>query len=94
MIRFPAPLRPGDTIAVTAPSAGVGGAAADRVAFCVDWLRAQGYDVVVGTCMDGSGITSAPADQRAAEPPRCSPTPRCGACCRPGAGRRRSTWST
>ncbi|MGN6781169.1 MAG: S66 family peptidase [Marmoricola sp.] len=67
MIRFPAPLRPGDIIAITAPSAGATGAGAERVTFCVEWLRAQGYGVVVGECMDGTGVTSAPAEERAAE---------------------------
>lgn len=79
MIRFPAPLRPGDTIAVTAPSAGAEGAGADRVEFCVQWLRDHGYVVVVGDCMDGAGVTSAPADQRAAELTAllCDPEVRC-----------------
>ncbi|MGN6251980.1 MAG: S66 family peptidase [Marmoricola sp.] len=79
MIRFPAPLRPGDTIAVTAPSAGAEGAGAERVAFCVEWLRDQGYVVVVGDCMDGSGVTSAPAERRAAELTEmlCDPGVRC-----------------
>lgn len=79
MIRFPQPLRQGETIAVTSPSSGVLGAAAERVAFCVDWLRRQGYEVVVGDCMDGSGITSAPALERAAELTRmlCDPRVRC-----------------
>lgn len=67
MVRFPAPLRPGDTIGVTAPSSGVEGAAASRADFCVSWLRSAGYEVVVGECMDGSGVTSAPAERRAAE---------------------------
>ncbi len=66
-LRFPRPLRPGDRIGVTAPSAGVAGAAATRIDFCLDWLRGRGYDVVVGECMDGTGLTSAPAEQRAAE---------------------------
>lgn len=79
MIRFPAPLRPGDTIGVTSPSQGASGAGAERVAFAVDWLRGEGYDVVVGECMDGSGITSAPAEQRAAELTAmlCDPAIRC-----------------
>lgn len=67
MIRFPAPLRPGDRIGVTSPSAGVEGPGADRIDFCVDWLRGAGYDVVVGDLMDGSGITSGTAAARAAE---------------------------
>lgn len=66
-LRLPRPLRPGDRIGVTSPSAGVAGAAAERIDFCVDWLRTRGYDVVVGECMDGTGLTSAPAEQRAAE---------------------------
>ncbi|GAA1476148.1 LD-carboxypeptidase [Nocardioides aestuarii] len=66
-LRFPAPLRPGDTIGVTSPSAGVEGAGARRIEFCVSWLRERGYEVVVGDCMDGSGHVSAPREQRAAE---------------------------
>ncbi len=66
-IRFPAPLRPGDTIGVTAPSAGVGGAAAARIDFCVDWLRGRGFEVVVGDCMSAERWVSAPKEQRAAE---------------------------
>lgn len=66
-LRLPRPLRHGDRIGVTSPSAGVAGAAAARIEFCVDWLRGRGYDVVVGECMDGTGLTSAPAQQRADE---------------------------
>jgi muramoyltetrapeptide carboxypeptidase LdcA involved in peptidoglycan recycling len=65
--RFPRPLRPGDRIGVTSPSAGVSGDGATRIDFCVEWLRERGYDVEVGECMDGTGLTSAPAGQRAAE---------------------------
>lgn len=79
MVRFPTPLEAGDKIAVTSPSAGASGPGAERVAFCVNWLRDQGYDVIVGDCMDGSEITSAPADQRAAELTAmlCDPDVRC-----------------
>jgi muramoyltetrapeptide carboxypeptidase len=66
-LRFPRPLRPGDRIGVTSPSAGVAGAAAERIGFCVEWLRERGYDVVVGECMDGTGLTAGPAEARAAE---------------------------
>lgn len=66
-IRYPAPLRPGDRIAVTSPSAGVGTRMRPRLNFCIQHLRDLGYDVVVGECMDGSGVTSAPAPARAAE---------------------------
>lgn len=38
-----------------------------RLDFCVKYLRGLGYDVVLGDCMDGSGVTSAPATDRAAE---------------------------
>lgn len=67
MVLFPRPLRVGDTIGITSPSSGVDGAAARRADFCISWLRQAGFEVVVGDCMDGSGITSAPAEQRAAE---------------------------
>ncbi|WP_300681046.1 S66 peptidase family protein [Nocardioides sp.] len=67
MLRFPAPLTPGATIAVTSPSSGASGAAAERIEFSIAWLRRRGYEVVVGACMDGTGITSAPARQRAEE---------------------------
>jgi muramoyltetrapeptide carboxypeptidase len=79
MLRFPAPLQRGDCIGVTSPSSGVAGPAADRIDFCVTWLREAGYDVVVGAMMDGSGITSGPAAERAAELATmlCDPTIRC-----------------
>jgi muramoyltetrapeptide carboxypeptidase LdcA involved in peptidoglycan recycling len=66
-IRYPAALRLGDCIAVTAPSAGVHTALQPLFNKCVEHLRNLGYLVVVGDCMDGSGITSAPAPERAAE---------------------------
>lgn len=79
MVTFPAPLRPGDTIGVTAPSSGVEGAAVERLDFCVRWLRDAGYAVLVGDCLDGQGLTSAPARQRAGELTRmlCDPAVRC-----------------
>ena len=52
---------------MTSPSSGVSGDAAVRIDFCVDWLRGRGFEVEVGDCMDGTGLTSAPAEQRAAE---------------------------
>jgi muramoyltetrapeptide carboxypeptidase len=66
-LRFPAPLRPGARVGVTSPSAGVSGAGAERIDFCVGWLRERGYDVVVGDCMNGSRHVSAPREQRATE---------------------------
>lgn len=64
---------------MTSPSAGVEGAGADRIEFCVGWLRDAGFDVVVGEAMDGAGVTSAPAADRAAELTAmlCDPTIRC-----------------
>lgn len=67
MLTFPAPLTRGDRIGVTAPSAGAAGPGAERIDFCVNWLRQAGYEVVVGDCMDGSGVTSGPAQARASE---------------------------
>jgi muramoyltetrapeptide carboxypeptidase LdcA involved in peptidoglycan recycling len=66
-LRFPSPLRLGDRIGVTAPSSGVDGLRRGRLDFAVEWLRQRGYDVVVGECMDGSGVVSAPAADRARE---------------------------
>lgn len=79
MLTFPAPLQRGDRIGVTSPSAGVDGPAADRIEFCVDWLRAAGFDVVVGQAMDGRGITAGSAVDRAAELTAmlCDPAIRC-----------------
>ncbi len=66
-VRFPAPLRPGDRIGVTAPSAGVPADLRPRLAFCVEDLRRRGFEVVVGRCLDGAGVVSAPARERADE---------------------------
>lgn len=66
-IRYPRPLRPGDTVAVTAPSAPVRPEHEARLAFVANWLRDRGFDVVLGECLLGDGITSAPAHERAAE---------------------------
>jgi muramoyltetrapeptide carboxypeptidase LdcA involved in peptidoglycan recycling len=66
-VRYPAPLEPGDLIAVTSPSSGVPDSMRARLDFCVEHLRQRGYRVVVGSCMDGSGVVSAPASERAAE---------------------------
>ena len=64
---------------MTSPSAGVDGAARARIDFCVDWLRQQGFDVVVGNSMDGAGIAAGPAVERAAEltDMLCDPSIRC-----------------
>ncbi len=85
-LRFPRPIRPGDRIGVTSPSAGVSGEAATRIDFCVEWLRTRGYDVEVGECMDGTGLTSAPAEQRAAELTRMLADPAIGCVVPPWGG--------
>jgi muramoyltetrapeptide carboxypeptidase LdcA involved in peptidoglycan recycling len=66
-VRYPTPLRPGDTIGVTAASSGVEDALRPRLDHCVDHLRRLGFRVRVGDCMDGTGLVSAPAADRAAE---------------------------
>lgn len=79
MLQFPARLKRGDRIGVTSPSAGVSGAEAERIDFCIGWLRDAGFDVVVGTLMDGTAITAGPAADRAAELTAmlCDPQIRC-----------------
>lgn len=67
MIRFPQPLRPGGRIGVTSPSSGVPERLRPRLDFAVGWLQERGYEVVVGTCMDGDSHVSAPAVERADE---------------------------
>lgn len=67
MTRYPAPLRPGDVVGVTAPSSGVGPALRPRLEVALDLLRSQGYAVRLGECLDGTGVVSAPAADRAAE---------------------------
>lgn len=66
-IRYPRPLRPGDTIGVTAPSSGVGDAVRGRFDHAVSWLRERGYKVQLGECLDGTTHVSAPVLERAAE---------------------------
>ena len=66
-MRYPRPLRPGDTIGVTAPSSGVPAALRPRLDHNVAWLRERGYDVRVGECLGGERVVSAPKEQRADE---------------------------
>lgn len=65
--RFPRPLDPGDTVAVTSPSGGVPPALKPRLEFAVETVRSRGFEVLIGECMDGNGATSAPARERARE---------------------------
>lgn len=68
MTRFPKPLRPGDLIAVTAPSSGVSGHALSRLDLVLDHLRALGYKVIEGQCLRNEfKNASAPREQRAQE---------------------------
>lgn len=66
-IRYPAPLRPGDVIGVTSPSSGVAPDLQGRLDVALATVRARGFEVLVGDCMDGSGHVSAPAPERARE---------------------------
>jgi muramoyltetrapeptide carboxypeptidase len=66
-IRFPAPLRPGDRIGVTASSMGVGRAERVRLEQAVAAVAERGYQVVLGACLDGASHVSGPAADRAAE---------------------------
>lgn len=66
-MRFPRPLRPGDTIGVTAPSSGIRPSYRPRLDAAVRTLEQRGYDVVVGDCLGTDGVVSAPKEERAAE---------------------------
>jgi len=68
MLRFPHPLRSGDTVAVTAPSSGVAPGALPRLDLVLDHWRARGFQVIEGDCLRHQHHdASAPAAQRAAE---------------------------
>ncbi|WP_148615652.1 S66 family peptidase [Nocardioides rubriscoriae] len=67
VIRYPAPLRPGDTVGVTAPSSGVSDALRPRLDHNVTWLRERGFEVWVGECLGDDRVVSAPKEKRAAE---------------------------
>lgn len=65
---YPAPLRAGDRIFVTAPSSGVPGPLHARLDIVIDHLRAQGYQVEEGRCLRAHhNDQSAAAEQRAQE---------------------------
>lgn len=66
-MRYPRPLRPGDRIAVTAPSSGVPDQLWPRLEVGLRVLRQRGFEVVLGECLRGDSVTSAPAAERAAE---------------------------
>lgn len=66
-IRYPAALRPGDRIGVTAPSSGVAPPLVPRLEVAAEHLRSRGFEVVLGDCLESSDVVSAPAPVRAAE---------------------------
>jgi muramoyltetrapeptide carboxypeptidase len=66
-MRYPAPLRPGDRVAVVAPSSPVPPSLRPRLDVAVGWLRERGYDVEVGRHVVGQGVVSAGPETRAAE---------------------------
>lgn len=71
-IVYPKPLRPGDRIAVTAPSSGVQAALHPRLDLALGHLRSQGFVVEEGRCLRAEQRSaSAPAEQRAAELMTC-----------------------
>lgn len=86
MTIYPAPLRPGDTIAVTAPSSPVSSIRAARLDFVIGWLRERGYTVIEGECLRGEGYVSASAQARADEFNACVRDPHVGAILPPWGG--------
>ncbi|WP_207792634.1 S66 family peptidase [Nocardioides acrostichi] len=66
-IRYPRPLRPGDTIGVTAPSSGVGASMQGRFERAVDVVRRAGFEVRLGACLGAERVVSAPRRERAEE---------------------------
>jgi muramoyltetrapeptide carboxypeptidase len=85
-IRFPAPLRPGDLIGVTASSMGVWQAERVRLEQAVAAVSERGYRVVLGACMDGESHVSGPAADRAAELMSMLTDPACRAVVPPRGG--------
>ena len=57
--RLPSPLRPGDTIAVTAPSSGVPPQLWPRLDVAIAGLRRRGFEVLEGVCLRGGDHVSA-----------------------------------
>lgn len=67
-MRSPAPLKPGDLIAITAPSAGVAAPMHGRLDAALAMLERRGYRLKLGECLrTNTQGESAPADARAAE---------------------------
>src|SRR4249920_3837217 len=66
-MRYPRPLQPGDTIAVTAPSSGIQPEMRARLDVAVRSLEERGDDVVLGEGLGTPTVVSAPKAERAAE---------------------------
>lgn len=89
MLRFPPPLRPGDTVAITAPSSGVEPGAQPRLDLVLGHWRARGFRVVEGDCLRREHLdASAPAAERAAELMRFLTDPAIAAVLPPWGGER------
>ncbi|MGD8150876.1 S66 family peptidase [Ornithinimicrobium sp. Y1694] len=86
LVRFPRPLQPGDLVGVTSPSSGVPDALRPRLEVALTTVRAHGFEVEVGECMDGRGHVSATVEQRAAELQRMLVDPRIRAVVPPWGG--------
>ncbi len=65
--RLPDSLRPGDTIAVTAPSSGVPTPLLPRLDVAIAGLRRRGFEVIEGVCLRGGDHVSASKEARADE---------------------------
>lgn len=89
MLRFPRPLRPGDTIAITAPSSGVEAGALARLDLVLAHWRTRRYHVVEGDCLRSQHHdASAPAAARATELMRFLTDPSIAAVLPPWGGER------
>lgn len=66
-IKYPRPLKRGDTIGITAPSSGIGKQLEQRLEYCLRYLDELGYATRVGQCLYSNAVVSAPAAERASE---------------------------
>ncbi|QUJ70097.1 LD-carboxypeptidase (plasmid) [Photobacterium sp. GJ3] len=67
-MRYPSPLQPGSTVAVTAFSSGVPSACHERLDIVIQGLRDQGFKVLEGQCLrENHAHVSAPAAVRTKE---------------------------
>jgi muramoyltetrapeptide carboxypeptidase LdcA involved in peptidoglycan recycling len=66
-IRYPAALRPGDSVGVTAPSSGLSADLRARLDIAVRTIEERGLRVVLGDCLFGGDHVSASAARRARE---------------------------